>query len=340
MKKLIIRACLCIVPFLIYLGTVLYVDVFNVFHRDNIRITDAARNDNYIKTRYIIDNSDKYNSFILGSSRVGNIPPQGLISNFEGEELHWYNMTYPMGCPKDNLETVKTFLENGVDIKCLVIGIDEISMYNTYENNSSELIEKQYQEYEKSPLSFWYKYIMVKPEFSILSQVISQDENDAENVSLFYEYGVDKRNIDISEPSKEKTMVKSLGCGYYFEERSESEPINAIKELKEICDEKGIRLIIFSSPVLESTYEEAVSKGYIEFLEDVAAVTDFYNFSGLNQYTTNMKYYFDASHYDPFVGLKIEEIIFADEHISDVKEFGAYITKDNASELISYLKGE
>ena len=362
MKKLFIKAALCIVPFFIYFGVVYYNDVFGVFHYENIRITDAGQNSNYIKTRYASEHPDKFNAFILGSSRVGNLPPDGLPQvDADGEELRWYNMTYAMGCPKDNLETVRSLLDNGVDVRFVVVGIDEISMYNGYEENSREPMSKQYQEYVKSPLRFYYYYMNVKPEWSLLAQVMNQDAEDEENAVLFYEYGVDKRNLDITEPQESAKMISSLGCGHYYEERLESEPVRALADLKELCDERGIELRVFTSPVLQTTYEEAVSKGYLDFLADAATVVDYYNFSGLNKYTTDMKYYFDASHYKPYVGLLIEKAIFADDSeagadgstdgvnddavdaddiCADVREFGAHITADNVDELVEYLEGQ
>ncbi|WP_155839487.1 hypothetical protein [Butyrivibrio proteoclasticus] len=336
MKKLLKRLPLLIIPVLIYVLVVYVNDIFNVFHYDNIRQTSASGNENYIKTRYVIENPDKFNAFILGSSRVANLPKDGLPSELNGDMLSWYNMTYPMGCPKDNLETIKTFLKNGVDVKYVVMGIDEISMYRKYEENAGDLIYKQYQEYEASPIRFFYSYLKVKPDFKVLKESLSQTTSNREETRLFYDYGVEMPNLDVKCPEKDAEMVGSLGCGYY----GGSESIDAIKELVILCQENGIELKIFTSPVLESTYREAVSKGYLDFLSDVAGVTDFYNFSGLNEYTTDMRFYFDASHYKPYVGLQIEKCLFDSKKESDVAVFGAYITESNVNELIARLEDE
>ena len=36
-----------------------------------------------------------------------------------------------MGCPIEHLQTLRTFLAAGVDVRMIVMGIDEISMYQT-----------------------------------------------------------------------------------------------------------------------------------------------------------------------------------------------------------------
>lgn len=336
MKRLIKKLPLLLIPLMIYVFVVYSNDIFNVFHYYRIRQTSASSNENYIKTRYVIENPDKFNAFILGSSRVANLPKDGLPGSLEGEVLSWYNMTYPMGCPKDNLETLKTFIDNGVDVKCVVMGIDEISMYRTYNDNASELIYAQYQEYQRSPLKFFYSYLKVKPNFKVLKEAYTQTADDRLDTELFYEYGVERPNVDVAPPTEDAEMVGSLGCGYY----GGSESIDAIGEIVELCEENGIVLKVFSSPILESTYMEAAEKGYFDFLRDVADCTEYYNFSGLNEYTTDMKYYFDASHYKPYVGLEMEKIIFSEHPSDDVSQFGAYITKDNIDELISRLEEE
>ncbi|WP_026662100.1 hypothetical protein [Butyrivibrio proteoclasticus] len=336
MKKLFSKLPLLFMPLFIYLFVVYVNDIFNVFHYDNIRQISASSDENYIKTRYILDNPDKFNAFILGSSRVGNLPIEGLPEQYDGDSLSWYNMTYPMGCPRDNLETIKTFLNHGVDIKYVVIGIDEISMYRRYQDNSSELIYTQYQEYERSPLSFFYSYLKVKPDFALLKEALSQSEQDKLDTKLFYEYGVERPSTDLSIPEGNLNMVSSLGCGYYGPDES----VESIREIADICKDNDIELKIFTSPILETTYREAVDKGYLHYLKDVADCTEFYNFSGLNEYTTDMRFYFDASHYRPYVGILIEKCLFADTVDRDVRSFGGYVSKDNVDDLIARLEEE
>lgn len=336
MKKLARKLILLIIPILLYLSIVYETDTFNVFHYKNIRVTDASFNDNFVKTKNVLDHPDQFNAFILGSSRVANLPKENLPTSLNGHDLYWYNMTCAMGCPKENLETLKTFLANGIKVNAVILGIDEISMYTTYENNSQEMMLKQYQEYEKNPIKFYYSYLKLKPEFSILYQAMTQDDNDKSTAALIYDYGVYPKNCDTSVPGDPLPMAKSLGCQDY-PGKENCEALSAIEELKGLCIQNNIDLKIYTSPILQTTYEDAISHGYIDFLKDVAEITDFYNFSGRNQYTTDMRYYYDASHYIPYVGLQIEDVIFDDHKELDVTQFGAYITSDNIQQLCSYL---
>lgn len=339
MKKLVKKLLLLLVPIAIYLGIVIETDTFNVFHYRNLRVTDASCNDNFVKTKNILETPDRFNAFILGDSRVANLPKEALPQSINGKCLSWYNMTCAMACPKENAETLKTFLNNGIQVDAVIIGIDEISMYTTYAHNTDEMMLKQYQEYEKNPIAFYYSYLKLKPEFGILRQAITQDEVDRATAALLYDYGVYPQNTVLSVPSEPREMAKSLGCQDY-PGKENCEALQAIDEIKTLCEQNGIELKIFTAPILQTTYEDAVSRGYLDFLEDLSEVTDFYNFSGLNEYTTDMRYYYDASHYIPYVGMQIEDILFSNDKIKDVTAFGAYITPDSIRELKVYLQSQ
>ncbi|MCR5155487.1 MAG: hypothetical protein K6C96_02245, partial [Butyrivibrio sp.] len=78
MKKLLAKLSLFIIPVLIYLGVSVYIDAYNVFHVDDIRLTYMTPDQNFIKTKYVLEHKDRFNAFLLGSSRVGNLPEEGL----------------------------------------------------------------------------------------------------------------------------------------------------------------------------------------------------------------------------------------------------------------------
>ena len=82
-------------------------DTFNVFHWKNIRFTSAEPNKNFVKTKYIIENPQKFNAFIFGSSRVGRLPPDLLPKDLDGTPLRWYNMTYSEGIPESQIRACR-----------------------------------------------------------------------------------------------------------------------------------------------------------------------------------------------------------------------------------------
>lgn len=339
MRKLIGKLCLLIIPVLLYVGISVFVDAYNVFHVENMRFTDVTPNQNYIKTRYVLENKEKFNAFLLGSSRVANLPKEGLpMATEDGRELRWYNMTYAMGGPEENYMTVKTLVDGGVEIDELIIMIDEISMWKKASFDRDELIFTMYQTYEASPVKFYYSYIKQKPVYRILPQIVnnylgaSKDKVEKQR-ELFYGYGVDIKNTDlgIGEDGVSLGAERSL----MYDEKSTA--VESLSKLVDLCDSEGIKLVVVTTPIYEETYREGVNNGYLEFLQDVAQVTEFYNFSGLNEFTTSSAYYYDASHFRPFVGTEMEKRMFGG---TTSGTFGMRVDKDNVEEFIALLKAE
>ena len=109
MKRFFLKLVLLIVPLaLIFLLTPLLVDPFNVFHRKAVRRNGVTPNENFIKTAWILDNRDTFDSFVFGSSRVGALHSEHI------EGYRAYNMTYSFGVPQEHLDNLRTFLKAGV----------------------------------------------------------------------------------------------------------------------------------------------------------------------------------------------------------------------------------
>jgi hypothetical protein len=124
MKQFIIK----LMPFLIFCSIMfivfpVMVDPYNVFHYMNIRDNAVEPNRNYIKTRYIIENPDKFDAYLFGSSRAGFVDT-GLINGFS-----CYNMFYSAGLVKEHYENLKAMADRNVIPKMVIISVDDISCY-------------------------------------------------------------------------------------------------------------------------------------------------------------------------------------------------------------------
>ncbi len=352
MKKLICKLLLFIIPVLIYVGVSIFLDPYNVFHTDNIRITYMTPDQNFIKTKYILEHKEKFNAFLFGSSRVANLPLDGLPkTSDDGSKLSWYNMTYAMGGVEENYNTLQTLINGGVDVHEIIIMIDEIAMWKSAGYDEDNLIYIPYQAYEASPLKFYYSYIKQKPNFKLLPQVLDNylgKNTCVQGKENFYSYGVDARNMDLTYG---QGQAPEYGSERSLEYSEGSHAIEYLGKLVELCEEKNIKLYVVTTPIYEETYREGVQNGYLDFLKDAAEVTDFYLFSGINTYTISGNYYFDASHFRPYVGLQMEKIIFGnkDEAKKAIKEaansmskvsFGQVVTRDNILDTLDDLQKE
>ena len=344
MKKLLLKTVIVVLPFLIIVLSALHYDTFNVFHWKNIRFTSAEPNKNFIKTQYIIHNPKKFNAFIFGSSRVGNLPLDALPEVANGKPLRWYNMTSSEGIPAEHKETVRTFIANGLDIKMILLGFDDIVMYTISESRKKQLLRIPFQIYEESPLRFYMPYLKNITTPSIIKEVSRYNAAEKETeTERFYDWGGSASDFALTENPQMERYVSSHE-GREFTQKDAYKDIEAIAEL---CRESGITLVLFTSPLYETTYRDAAENGYFDFLQSVAGVAEFYNFSSLNSYTTNPQYYFESSHYRPALGLLVEKVLFGtDEERESIRRdagdtlWGAKVNAGNVEEIIAHLQGQ
>jgi len=353
MKKFIKK---CTVLFLItalMMGIVCFTDTFNIFHYADLRITSSESNKNYIKTKYIISHPQKFNSFIFGSSRAERIPPDSLPQSSDGTKLSWFNMSYSLGTPREHLGNLKTFLKNGVDVKYVFIGVDNVSSSENSSGHDSELLRKPYELSVDDPLGYYWSYLWNMADIKSLNKLLPQVLDNYTESSvyagqkyLFYSWGSCYTDITIPGTVKESKFMNAPH--WYYKNK---EVISDIRDIVSLCKENDIRLVFFTSPILGSVYQDSVYNGeYFDFLKDLASVTEFYNFSGLNAYTTDRKYYSDLSHYRPYVGNEIEKMIWgsskekeaaaakAANGMSDDTCFGMKTDSSNVDQLIGKLK--
>lgn len=298
-----------------------------MFHWSDIRNNGVEPNKNYIKTKYIISNPDKFDGYLLGSSRIGSIH----VDNIKNEKI--YNMTYSSGTPHENLETLQTFIKKGIDIKTIYLGLDSLSYTENFETHNNERMRASYKYLTENILDMIYMYLDPLVILQSISTVMSGKEIDS--INEFYDYGW---WCEYGRPTEIdwKYAAPSYGDAFLMQET-----LDDIFEIKKLCEQNDIKLIVFTNPMYGLTYVESVYKlEYLKFLENLANITDYYNFSGLNSITTNTKNYIDTSHYNAYIGDLLIDIMVNHKSYSELekKGFGYYVTKDNIKELLEILK--
>ncbi len=332
MKRFFLKLSLLILPIaLLFLLTPMLVDPFNVFHRKAVRRNGVEPNENFIKTAYVLDNKDRFDSFIFGSSRVGALHGEKI------EGYRAYNMTYSFGIPQEHLENLRTFLKAGVKIRMVLINVDEVCCAIDGKEHFADPMHRPYP-VDGDFLSFYSMYM--KPEIVLQSLPIimksSYDDEEDWRKNFYengwwigYEMDTGFRFVE-SEPAPD-------GLQYYFYPAA----LEALREIKSLCSENNIELIIFSSPLFTHQLRLSARAGYLTFLEELAEVSSYYNFSCINPITRDDSNYLDPSHYKAQIGDMILERIFSeDKAVHKVDLFGEYVTKENVGQFMTALKAQ
>lgn len=311
-------------------GVCYFIDPHNVFHPLSVRDTGVTVAQNFVKMTYLLANPDKFDAFIIGSSRVGNIHPEKI------NDERCYNLTCSEGTPHEELDNIKTLINNGVVPKHIYLGVDSLSYTDDYTRHSAIGYLIPYEYAAENPVKFYKKYI--DPAYvvdSFLDTTISHDKDN--NFSeIFYEYGW---NDDYCTKPKFNfdNVEASIGEKNYLDEA-----LDDISQIVSLCKEYGIKLTVFTNPMHAVTYEESVNQNYLEFLLRLAEITPYYNFSGYNDITENNANYLDPSHYNAEIGDLITECICYNKVDARLFEqgFGVLINSENAEEWIKILNNK
>lgn len=309
----------------------LCVDPYNIFHAANIRDNGVEPNKNYIKTKFILDHQDEYDSYLFGSSRAGFIDVSKLPDG------SWYNFSYSEGLPAEQCQTLQTLISHGEIPKQVYLSVDNISFLVDPAYHEEQLYRKAFP-YDGSiadRIRFFSSYLDSVTTLESLSVIRSYDGDTKGLRERMYSTGCENLELDVTF---DESSTEAYWADYY--EPRIDEAIEEIRELKELCDANDIQLTVFTNPLYVTTYERSVSKGYLDFLEQLAQVTPFYNFSSYNEISMNSQYYFETSHYTPEAADIMMDIIEngGDAHTIRAQGFGYYVTEDNLADFMEIVR--
>ena len=328
MKKFIIKVLIFFIAVIIVPSIISYrIDPFNVFHALNIKDNGVEPNKNFVKMTYILNNPDKFDTYVFGSSRVGNIH----VNNMWGYKA--YNMTYSECLPKEILANVRTLVNNGIYPKEIFVGVDNLS-YTIDPESHMNASNAPYELSVTNPFEFYSYYLDPSISLSSYFTIINKHEIDDYYSYRFYEFGWNSDYGDNDTTYDFNNAKPSIGSYYRLEET-----LDEIRELVELCNDNGIKITLFTNPMYYVTYDESVKKNYHEFLKGLSEITEFCNFSGYNAISVDSEYWIDNSHYTAEVSDMVLECMCFHAYYEGLYEegFGYWVNKDNFNEFIEKL---
>ena len=323
--KLILLGILCMA---FAAGVSVGIDPYNVFHWRAVRDNGVEPNHNYIKTQYVINNPDRYNMFIFGNSRVGFMDAAKIMDG------NCYNMYYSEGLPKEHYENLLAFLEAGVQVDRVYLGVDDVTCFADPALHDDQLIRRPFRANE-TKLAFLWDYM--DPSVALQSLETSLSYKGTEDIGArLYSTG----NYHLETLMTEENLLKEEWPGY-FEWHGEG-AIEDIRQIVTLCRQEGIELVVFVNPEHQARFDDAVKRGYLDFLRQLADVTDYYSFCGYNAVTTDMWYFHDISHYRMEAGDLILSVLQAEpiDPALQSEGFGQYVSKETVDAYIEGLQGQ
>ncbi|NVN89340.1 MAG: hypothetical protein HXX11_01940 [Desulfuromonadales bacterium] len=332
---------------LLLLGTINYtVDPYGFFRKDLSKQL-VVPNQNFLKMRYITKTSIPFNSFVFGSSRVGNIHVQNIKNGGR-----WYNMTYAGGVPQEHLMNIEYMIKKGIKINELLIGLDEFSYAVDPEIHVQQWSTKPYSPIRgESEWLCYVRYIFRFPDVKVFQTAYKEyqirRQPQRKQIGTFFSdynfYGTgqgtikeldDEINKNPEKHSQDQKFLKPYQA-YNDETDFSTDALASLKRIVELSRANGIKLTIFINPIHHTTYMATNRERLFEFKQGLSKICDYYDFSGLNAITQNNFYYYETSHYRPIVGDMLIRRFFTSD-----SNFGVLVTARTVERHIAQQRAE
>ena len=317
------------------------VDSYGI-HRTDFTNQSQEPNKNYIKIKYLRDRPTAFDSFIFGSSRVNIIDPKKLKKGV------FYNMTYSEGVPGDHLSNIRFMLSHGFRIKNLIIGLDDFSSVVDPGQHLYDLLRQPYYAVSgKSPLTVYGEYYLKLKRFvpslrEYIRFTYLLRPDDPSRMFSYDIYGSGRTLCRTCDQMIENDVAKHVrdpkfDKPLHYEGNNLRGSIESLREIAELARENHITLTVFINPIHRTTYLDADLRQFSSFKRELAKITDFYDFSGLNTVTTNNYYYYETSHYREMVADMMLRKMFGYPVVPVPRDFGVLVTRANIEDHLRTL---
>jgi len=312
------------------LGLVNYVvDPFRVFG-SNIFSRQIEMNERFVKIDFLEKNNHKFNAYLFGSSRIGVTEPKIVEQYIPNSKF--YNFTLSSANLYDYEKYLKFFIENRYPIKTLYLQLDLDNMSNYGQNEFNYTYKPHPKVNDELTSLFYMKYLVGFFPLSISSKVMN-NINHTKNKHYQIEKGtwtMDDNEISLEKSCKE--YVKRVPSFNFKNRRvtryvTKNANMRALSRVVELCQREKIKLYVFVTPHNHNYMDTLILSEYRAYLQDIAKITSFYDFSGYNSVTENDCNYYEMSHYRPHVAKWIAGRIFNDKNITLPHDFGKFIKK-------------
>jgi hypothetical protein len=310
------------------------VDAYGILRTDfSLQPHGQVPNMNYIKMKYLLEHKERFDSFIFGSSRVWSIDPLKIPGG------KYYNMTYTLGLPQEHLANIRYLLKNGVTVKNVLIGIDEFSYQIDPGPRRSNLMTQPLPAISGKKLEdfygeYFFKLQELLPQLKAYIRHNYTHKNDHLEQHMWYDmFGTGRvfcRDCDEEIEKNRAAHARNFSKpAWLFDGEYVQGAIAALSDTVALCRAHNIHLVLFISPSEQVAYLTTNLERFARFKKELAGVTAYYDFSGLNSVTTDPYYFYEPLHYRPILGDMMLNVMYGAPDVTVPSDFGTFVNADN-----------
>ncbi len=330
MKKLVTRTALVLLLAFGPLVAYNYVfDRYSILSRGFVEQYPLEPNARYLKVKFILENRDRFDSFIFGSSKAGLI----YTSKIKGPR--YYNFSYSQGVPGEWLYDLDFLIKKDIEIENVILAVDEVSYRYDPKKHMERIDRRHYTDNMLDKMTYYGKLLFLKPQLIDFIYFFKNRKKIAVNLDIMndgqtYAPLFDER---IAENPKEYYSSPVFRARHILNPgnvKRIDETIAEIKEFRDLCIKNDINLTVIFNPNHKDRLLYVNIEELSLFMEKLAGLVDYYDFSGLHSISTNDYMFYDIAHFKPVVGdMIMKKALNADLPVGVPKDFGSYVTKDN-----------
>ena len=315
-----VMGAVCIVAAMNY-----HLDYYGVFHPEN-EIPTTGINDRFVKMKYLLtdEHFKKYDSYLLGSSRV-----MKTDSKLTGKKT--YNLGVPSGMLEDFRNELQLLLKHKAPIQTIYWAIDDIIYLSDYSYVQSKAFGYSYRENFVNDITA-YSYYLFRP--SIIQHALGEIEGE-HGYTLLHQTGIFVVP-DFVEENIEQNPYEYVHRDWSVEKHLDTttdqvydKNMKTLRELINLCKQNHIQLVIYFNPIKMQAYMNSDLTLMTRFKKELARLSPFWDFSGVNYVTANNYFWYDGSHPRAFICDKILDTVSGQNKITWVPDFGVYVTSEN-----------
>jgi hypothetical protein len=278
------------------------IDRWGVFSDDyRTFYADFQPNYRYLKTRYLLTEATGHTCLIMGSSRVAALDASRLGP-------HCYNFTQTGGTPVQHLHELELFLDAGLPLQTLYLGVDELAF--TWDNraNDKQNDRRGYPANIWQRLRFYAMYLLRLPDADDL-EILGGRAPRADRPDWVIHGGLgpvaENRALGESlykDVEGQRDKFTRLGPSVWHQENNVDQVLTALESIVQLTETQGIELVLFFNPVHYKTWLATDWQALYDFRERLAALHPYYDFSGYNAVNSDDRYWLETSHFSTVAG--------------------------------------
>jgi len=305
------------------------IDKWRVLHNDyQHTYTGISPNKTYMKMRYLLDNKEKYETILMGSSRSGYMDAR-LIGGKA------YNMKFNFALVKMHLQNLKILLKHNMPIKNLWIGIND---YDIWKSPDDHIFDFQRRLYNDNIFEIFNTYsfyllkaldvrdigILKKKYILIETKEITHPDESNMKTARMREL---KAKKDPGMKRKKMALSKPTLLGYTDSSYRIDDVISELAEIKEICNEQKINVVFFFYPSFYKTYLGYNQFKIEEFKRQLVKKIHFHDFYALDKISLDELNWNDSSHFHASIGSYMIDAIKNNDVLVTKKNIEAHLEK-------------